>query len=296
MRTLHIDTGEKMQGGQWQALYLVGGLKDAILLAPAASVLFAEASKTGVDVRPLTVLTLRKLARQVDVIHAHDAKAHTLAAVCCTDRGGAPLVVSRRVAFPIKRGIASRWKYGRAKLFLAVSKFVANGLVRAGIPQDRIRVVYDGVPIPPLSTRSPGLVVALASKPVQIPGIPVDHTTLLWEGLSLSEGLILKGLDRASVFVYKSDLEGLGSAALLAQAAGVPVVASDAGGLTEAVVDGQTGFIVEDNDFATPVKRLLEDRVLAERMGMAGHERVLREFSVDVMVRNTLSAYGELIR
>ena len=236
MRILHIDTGETMQGGQWQVLYLVEGLvskglKDAVLLAPASSPLFSEAQKKGLDVRPLSVGAVRKLARQVDVVHAHDAKAHTLAAVC----GGAPLVVSRRVAFPIKTGMASRWKYGRAQLFLAVSKFVANGLAQAGIAESRVRVVYDGVPIPPITSRAPGKVVALAAKPVQIPGVSVDHVS---SQLNSQLNLLIEALGTASVFVYKSDLEGLGSAALLAQAAGVPVVASAAGGLTEALVDG----------------------------------------------------------
>jgi hypothetical protein len=284
VRILHIDSGEQMQGGQWQVLHLLEGLVlqglTAILLAPATSTLFGEALKKSLDVRPLSVFELRKLATSVDVIHAHDAKAHTL----CALSGGAPVVVSRRVSFPVRTGAASRWKYRRATLFLAVSKFAANQLVQAGIPEDRIRVVYDGVQIPPLTSRGPGHVVALAAKPVQIPGISVDHTTSL-----------LDALRTASVFVYRSNLEGLGSAALLAQAAGVPVVASAAGGLTEAVVEGRTGYLVRDDDFATPVNRLLHDPVLAEKMGQSGRERVQKDFSTSCMIERTMRAYGELV-
>ena len=285
MKTLHVDTGEQMQGGQWQALYLVERLQEAILLVPATSPLFQEAAQCGVDVRPLSFSLLRKLARTVDAVHAHDAKAHTWAALS----GGAPLMVSRRVAFPVNTGLASRWKYARAGGYLAVSHYVAKCLLAAGIPQSQIQVIYDGALPAPLTSREPGRVVALAAKPVQIPGISVDHTSSLMDDLAT-----------ASVFVYKSDLEGLGSAAIAAQAAGVPVVASAAGGLPEAVLDGQTGFIVRDGDrngdFATPVNRLLLDRALAERMGLAGRERVQREFSVDRMVERTMQASTELCR
>ena len=62
---------------------------------------------------------------------------------------------------------------------------------------------------------------------------------------------------------------GWGSGVLAAMAAGVPVVASNVGGLPEIVESGKTGFLVSDGDFRTPVRRLLEDAALAARMAMA---------------------------
>jgi glycosyltransferase involved in cell wall biosynthesis len=281
VRTLHVDTGREMRGGQWQALYLVERLRDAILLARPASLLRQEAQARGIDVRPLSVRALAALGKQVDLVHVHDAKAHTVAAVT----GAKPLVVSRRVAFPVKSGRLSAWKYSRAAMFLAVSRFVAERLTEAGIPPEKIHVVYDGVPLPDKGRPQAGKVVAVASKPVQISGIPVDLTRNLWVDLST-----------ASVFVYKSDAEGLGSAALAAMAAGVPVVASRVGGWPEVVQDGRTGFLVTDGDFETPVRRLLDNPQLAATMGRAGRERVEQEFSVDVMVKRTQSAYEEVVR
>ncbi len=73
-------------------------------------------------------------SRQVTLIHAHDARAHTLAAVASRCK----FVVSRRVAFPISRSIASLWKYRRPARFLAVSHFVAGELEAAGIPKQKI--------------------------------------------------------------------------------------------------------------------------------------------------------------
>src|SRR5579863_1972560 len=269
-----------MRGGQWQALYLIERLTDAVLLARAGSPLFEEAARRKLDVRALTFRALTAAAKQADLVHVHDARSHSLAAIV----SGPPLVVSRRVAFPVKRGFFSLWKYARAALYIAVSKYVAARLMDAGIRGAKIRVVHDGVPVPEPARPQAGRVVALASKPVQIPGISVELTTDLWRDLST-----------ASVFVYKSDMEGLGSAALAAMAAGVPVVASNVGGLPEVVEDGKTGFLVTDGDFKKPVRRLLEDPALTARMSRAGRERVEREFSVEGMVEKTMRAYREVL-
>jgi hypothetical protein len=269
-----------MRGGQWQALYLIERLTDAVLLARAGSPLFEEAARRKVDVRALTFRGLTAAAKQAELVHVHDARSHTLAAIA----GVAPLVVSRRVAFPVKRGFFSLWKYARAALYIAVSKYVAARLLDAGIRGRKIRVVHDGVPIPEPACPQSGRVVALMSKPVEIPGISVDLTTDLWPDLST-----------ASVFVYKSDMEGLGSGVLAAMAAGVPVVASNVGGLPEVVESGKTGFLVSDGDFGTPVRRLLDDAGLAARMSQAARERVQREFSVEGMVEKTVRAYHEVL-
>ena len=280
MRTLHVDTGRELRGGQWQALYLIERLSGAVLLARAGSPLFAEAVRRKLDVRALSFRALAAGARQGDLVHVHDARAHTMAAIT----GVAPLVVSRRVAFPVKRGFLSGRKYARATLYLAVSNYVAARLTDAGVPGDKIRVVYDGVPIPEIGRPQPGRVVALASKPVEIPGVSVELTSDLWRDLST-----------ATVFVYKSEMEGLGSAALAAMACGVPVVASAVGGLPEVVEDGKTGFLVRDGDFAKPVRRLLDDAMLAAEMSRAGRERVQREFSVEGMLEKTMRAYQEVL-
>ena len=254
---------------------------DPILLARPNGKLFSEAKSRNLDVRPLTFMALRSLARKVDLVHTHDAKAHAMAAVA----GGAPIVVSRRVGFPVHKGWMSRWKYDRAEMFLAVSRFVAQRLEEAGVEPEVIRVVYDGVPIPEdPSLPGSGRVVVLANKPADIPGVVTERTEDLW-----------KSLVTASVFVYKSQLEGQGSAALAAMACGVPVVASAVGGLVEAVQHGRTGYLVHDGDYAKPVRKLLADPLLAALMGATARERAQREFSVEVMVKNTKRCYRETL-
>jgi hypothetical protein len=283
--TLHVDTGWEMRGGQWQALYLLERLQGATLAAPEKSPLFQQACERGLDVRPLTFRSLVRLARQVDLMHAHDARAHTLAGTA----GGAPLVVSRRVGFPVRGSVASRWKYTRPIRYLAVSKFVAARLEDAGVPAEKIRVVYDGVPIPEPAQPVPGRVVALASKGAEelreLTHIPIHFTSNLWQDLST-----------ASVFIYASELEGLGSAALAAMACGVPVIASRVGGLPEIIEHEGTGLLVDDaREIGAALDQLLSNPQLASDMGRRGRERVQQNYSVEAMVEGTLAVYREVI-
>ena len=88
--------------------------------------------------------------------------------------------------------------------------------------------------------------------------------------------------------VEKGDVEGFGIVYLEANACGKPVVGGRSGGVPDAVVDGETGLLVDPNDvtaIAAAVTRLLDDPDLAGRLGRQGHARVLREF--------TLARYGE---
>ena len=81
---------------------------------------------------------------------------------------------------------------------------------------------------------------------------------------------------------------------LEAMACGVPVVTTCFGGASEAVVDGQTGFVVNPFDIealATAIERLLTDDSLAARMGAAGLERVQQCFSIEEFVRLMLQHY-----
>ncbi|HEY7225853.1 MAG TPA: glycosyltransferase family 4 protein [Micromonosporaceae bacterium] len=77
------------------------------------------------------------------------------------------------------------------------------------------------------------------------------------------------------------DVEGLGIVYLEASATGLPVVGGDSGGAPEAVVEGETGFIVSGEDRGALVERLSEvlaDAGLAARMGEAGRVWVEAEW------------------
>jgi glycosyltransferase involved in cell wall biosynthesis len=102
----------------------------------------------------------------------------------------------------------------------------------------------------------------------------------------------------ADLFVLPSRYEGLPLAVLEAMAAAVPVVATDVGGTSEAVVDGATGLLVPADDpraLAAAVRRALDDPAGAHRLGAAGRDRARREFTAAVMARRTETIYRRLL-
>lgn len=106
----------------------------------------------------------------------------------------------------------------------------------------------------------------------------------------------LGGLD---ILAHPADMEGLGVSLLQASAAAVPIVTSRAGGLPEAVQDGVTGMLTEPGDvpaLTAALDRLLTDDELRARLGAAGRARILREFSVEAMVRGNLAVYDAVLR
>ncbi|MGD9723847.1 MAG: glycosyltransferase [Pirellulales bacterium] len=95
-----------------------------------------------------------------------------------------------------------------------------------------------------------------------------------------------------------SSYEGLPNVVMEAMAAAVPVVASDIPGNNELVVPGQTGYLVRVGDraaYARHAQRILEDRTLRDRLGAAGRERIVRDFSVPAMVDAHAALYRELL-
>ncbi|MEE9229290.1 MAG: glycosyltransferase family 4 protein [Acidobacteriota bacterium] len=81
-----------------------------------------------------------------------------------------------------------------------------------------------------------------------------------------------------------SNFEGFGITYLEANACGVPVIGADTGGVADAIVDGETGYLVAAGDvrmLEDRIVRLLRDPALARRLGENGRARVLRSFTWD---------------
>lgn len=106
---------------------------------------------------------------------------------------------------------------------------------------------------------------------------------------------LLRALD---LFVLSSSEEGLGTSILDAMACGVPVVATDAGGISEMVTDGETGLLTPIRDpsaLASAVVRMVRDADLRARVTAAAANRVRERFTVDRMVEGNLRVYEELL-
>jgi glycosyltransferase involved in cell wall biosynthesis len=101
-------------------------------------------------------------------------------------------------------------------------------------------------------------------------------------------------LGSLSQFWLSSDWEGTPNVVLEAMAAGLPVVATPAGGTPELLDEGQTGWFVDFGDASALAGRALQlgaDAELATAVGAAAREEARRRFSIPVMVSETRKVY-----
>jgi glycosyltransferase involved in cell wall biosynthesis len=191
---LHIDTERGWRGGERQAFWLARELDRrghrSYMACRSGEPLAERCAAEGVDVIPcapvmnldaVAALRLRAAIRRqrIDVVHAHTSHAATLGAMA-TLGTDVPLIIARRVDFPLRGGVAARWKYGRAAAVVAVSDAVARVVTESGIARGRVVVVRDGVdlgralaPVGPDVLRSVG-VPPSAPLVVQLAAL-VDH-------------------------------------------------------------------------------------------------------------------------
>ncbi len=127
------------------------------------------------------------------------------------------------------------------------------------------------------------------------------------EAAGLSGRILLPGhasdiapaLLASDIYIQSSVREGLSNALLAAMAAGLPCVATDVGGTREAVAEGETGLLVPANDppaIAAALRRLIDRPDEARRMGKEGRRKVLRDFTAERELRETVEWIEELLR
>lgn len=104
-------------------------------------------------------------------------------------------------------------------------------------------------------------------------------------------------LSASDVCVLSSKNEGFSNSILEYMAAAKPVVATDVGGASEAITEGETGFVVgvgDDEKMAAHINSLLEDERKMKVMGERGKERVIKEFSCEAQLEKTEQLYERL--
>jgi glycosyltransferase involved in cell wall biosynthesis len=105
-------------------------------------------------------------------------------------------------------------------------------------------------------------------------------------------------LGRIDVLVHPAAREGLGVVLLEAQAAGVPIVATAAGGIPEAVAANESALLVAPGNraaLAAALTRLLDDPKLRAALGAAGRRHVADRFTVTRMVDRYIHVYERLL-
>jgi glycosyltransferase involved in cell wall biosynthesis len=132
-------------------------------MALADGALDRHARDEGFQVHPIPANSVRwnghsllqKLmrTRRYEIVHAHDPHGLTLAWLARAHRSAA-LIAQRRVANPLSRAPFALARYRAAKRIFAVSKFIADSVIRSGISANQVEVVYEGVKLPDRTTLS----------------------------------------------------------------------------------------------------------------------------------------------
>lgn len=219
--------------------------------------------------------------------------------------------------------------------FQAVSVSTADDLAARGIPRSSIRVIYNGVdserltPAPDERSPTPVFIylgrlkkykrvdiVIRAFGEANIPGATLEIAGTgdyraplerLVKSLGLTNtvkflGFIPEGekvhlLHRAWATALASPKEGWGISNLESAACGTPVIASNSPGIRESVVDGETGFLVPQNDshaMAAAMRGIVESPDLVNMMGTAAR-RFAETFTWDRAATETLSHLDEVV-
>ena len=109
---------------------------------------------------------------------------------------------------------------------------------------------------------------------------------------------ISQRLREATVFALATHWEGFPLSILEAMRAGLPIVASDVGGVKEAVIHGETGFLVPPGDiraFSVALESILGDQQLRARMSVASRRLFKQRFTVEHMLRKTFDLYRQTV-
>ncbi|HMI58988.1 MAG TPA: glycosyltransferase family 4 protein [Gemmatimonadaceae bacterium] len=173
---LYLDINTEWRGGQRQLLWMGEGLRRhggrPIFALRTGVPLAKRAAEAGIEVLaidpliaewgPWTVLRLHRAIEREHVSIVHAQSGHTMGLAALASLGTrAKIVFARRVTTPLRKNRPTRWKYARASRLISVSRAGVDGLLRAGVKPERVRVVPSGVPMTKLA--APATTELLAS-------------------------------------------------------------------------------------------------------------------------------------
>ena len=360
MKVLHVSTPITWRGGEQQVAYLCQGLKkmdvEQAVICPLDSILSSKLKELEVQViefksRGFLDTGLGKIIadtckqHQFDLLHVHDSHAHSAAVVSAAMYGNkAPILVSRRVDFPVSKNIFSGWKYNHpsVKKIICVSEMIRSITAPAIRDHSKLIVIHSGIDLSkyengsshnlqqelflpdevkfvgnlsaladhkdyPTFLRAAALMVKVdphihfviagtGPEEVHIRQLVKDHhldTNVHMLGFRRHPESIMKSLD---VFMITSSTEGLGTIVLEAFAAGIPVVATRAGGIPEMVEHEVTGLLCDVGNaekLKEAVMRLFQDTTLKEKL-VANASVKVQGFSYETTAEKTFAVYEKV--
>ena len=139
--------------------------------------------------------------------------------------------------------------------------------------------------------------------PVNFSGVEESPASIIFTG-KLSPEALANEYKTANVFVLpaivdsKGDTEGLGVVLIEAMELGLPIVASNVGGIPDVVIDGQSGILVPEKDpvaLADAFKRLEADPTLIENLLAGARKRIDECFTWDGIIERQIEVYKRVV-
>lgn len=115
---------------------------------------------------------------------------------------------------------------------------------------------------------------------------------------SVSSEKLVEALVGSSVYVHPSYIDNSPNSICEAQILGLPILATNVGGVSSIVDDGKTGFLFPANDpytLADLIKRLTVDSSLAQRLGSAAKDRALHRHNPEMIKSSLMAIYKKVI-
>lgn len=270
-----------------------------------------------------------------DLVHAHCGRSVYWAALAYALRG-TPYLITRRVDNPLHQTALTRWVYRHALRVVCLSRAIKTAVHHSvgPVPTSIIPSTYSTFSADPqqvaairsrwpgkilvgqvgkllhhkghdttiaaarqLATRHPELqFLILGDGPrrhdLEAAAAGYDNISLL--GHQTNIGDYLAALD---IFLFPSLSEGLGSSILEAMQAGVPVIASNAGGIPDLIDDGRNGLLINASDvqaLSAAIERLVTEPELGRKLVADAHQ-TLPQFSPATMTARYLELYQQLL-
>lgn len=277
-----------------------------------------------------TIIAFRKLYQKYtpDIIHLHSSKVGILgrlsfpkSRIVYTVHGFDSIRIAYRKFLPLERGLQ-----GKCSAIVGVSEYDRVNLLKEGVVHN-VDVVYNGIEMPTRLKRNPFenlptfkkkiLCIARLAPPKNI-DIFLEIASLLpeyvfiWIGnQQLFSGQYPKNVffmgslpnagaynDFVDLFMLSSNYEGLPMTIIEAMAFGKPVVASNVGGISEIVVNGENGYTVENSAeaFVEKILYILEHEDVYNKFSKAALKRFQEDLTVKKMTDGYLRIYDEIVK
>ena len=272
----------------------------------------------------------------VDIIHGHDSHAHSAIWFAYRFFGlKSKSLVSRRLMNAIKSRSHGKYNYPKVEYIICISQAVKGVLSESIKEVERLHVIHSGIDVSDISILKKkekrkkfaiGYVAAFTKEK--------DHVTFFstakrliqsypdneYQFLLVGDGPLLETFKTESkriggdfkffgfvenvvetyskmdALLHTSQSEALGTAILDAQKLGLPVVASNVGGIPEIITPDKSGYLCAPGDykaFAESMFKISSDQELFERFSSEAKQNVLR-FDKSDMIKKTVALYEKL--